>query len=56
MAQTVANKIKSIQILEKPFSRAATASAPSYEQPKGKVCSAPQRAQKRPFLPRLKPW
>lgn len=29
MAQTVANKIKSIQILEKPSSRAATASAPT---------------------------
>lgn len=35
MAQTVANKIKSIQILEKPSSRAATASAPSDEQPQG---------------------
>lgn len=33
MAQTVANKIKSIQILEKPSSRAATASTPSDEQP-----------------------
>lgn len=32
MAQNVANKIKSIQILEKPSSRAATASAPSDEQ------------------------
>lgn len=35
MAQTVANKIKSIQILEKPSSRAATASTPSDEQPQG---------------------
>ena len=35
MAQNVANKIKSIQILEKPSSRAATASTPSDEQPQG---------------------
>lgn len=35
MAQTVANKIKSIQILEKPSSRAATASTPADEQPQG---------------------
>lgn len=56
MAQTVANKIKSIQILEKPSSRAATASTPSDEQPKGTVSSAPLCAQKSPLRPRLPPW
>lgn len=36
MAQTVANKIKSIQILEKPSSRAATASTSSDETTRGR--------------------
>ena len=49
MAQTVANKIKSIQILEKPSSRAATASTPSDEQPQGEGLFGASACSKTPI-------
>ena len=55
MAQTVANKIKSIQILEKPSSRAATASMSSDERPQGEGLFGASACSKT-SIPRLKPW